>query len=89
MNREFTKYGVGFLGATAWVGLSDTTSVLSLMIGGLCLAALACWFSLRIRREIRTIRDDNRQARERRETRKRERRVGGRPTGSSSGEARS
>ncbi|MFE3368588.1 hypothetical protein ACFYT7_12435 [Streptomyces sp. NPDC004041] len=89
MNREFTKYGVGFLGATAWVGLSDTTSVLSLVIGGLCLAALACWFSLRIRQEIRTIRDDNRQARERREARKRERRVGGRPTGSSSGEARS
>ncbi|MFB7226049.1 hypothetical protein [Streptomyces sp. NPDC056227] len=76
MNREFTKYGVGFLGVTAWVGLRDTTSVPSLVIGCLCLAILACWFTLRIRQEIQAIKEDNRQARERREARKRERQVG-------------
>ncbi|MFD5496988.1 hypothetical protein ACTWJ9_24360 [Streptomyces sp. GDS52] len=80
MKRELTKVGIGYLGVTAWVGLRDTTSVSSLVIGGVCLAILVAiltrYFALRVRQEIQAIKEDNRQARERREARKRERRVG-------------
>ncbi|MEU8352259.1 MULTISPECIES: hypothetical protein [unclassified Streptomyces] len=76
MNREFTKIGVGFLGLSAWAGLHDTTSVASVVIGSLCLATLvtifACYFTLRIRREVRAVKEDNREARARRAAGKRE-----------------
>ncbi|MEU3096595.1 hypothetical protein ABZ690_17805 [Streptomyces sp. NPDC006967] len=76
MSPGFTKFGVCFLGITAWAALSDAPSVPSLVIGCLSVAVLAYWFILRIRQEINAIREDDRRARERREARKRGRQVG-------------
>ncbi len=80
MSREFTKVGTCLLGGLAWAGFRDTASVPSLVIGCVCLAILVTiatrYFTLRLRQEIQAIKEDNRRARERREARKRERRVG-------------
>ena len=80
MSREFAKFGVCFLGVLAWAGFRDTASVPSLVIGCVCLAILVTiatrYFTLRLRQEIQAIKEDNRQARERREAHKRERRMG-------------
>lgn len=73
MKGQLAKFGVIFLGIEAWVCLRDTTSVVSLVIGSICVAMLAGWFALCLRKEIQTIKDDNKQTRERRETRRRER----------------
>lgn len=72
MKRRLGQFGVIFLGIEAWVTLRDTTSVVSLVIGCVCVAILACCFALRVWREIRTIKVDNRQARDRRAARRRE-----------------
>ncbi|MFC9495000.1 hypothetical protein [Streptomyces sp. NPDC056982] len=72
MKGQLAKFGIIFLGIEAWVGLRDTTSVVSLVIGCVCIAILACCFALRVWREIQTIKDDNKQARKRREARRHE-----------------
>lgn len=72
MKRRLAQFGVIFLGIEAWVTLRDATSVVSLVIGCVCIAILACCFALRVWREIQTIKDDNQQARDRKEARKRE-----------------
>ncbi|WP_406168483.1 hypothetical protein [Streptomyces sp. NBC_00996] len=72
MKRRLAQFGVIFLGIEAWVALRDTTSVVSLVIGCVCIAILACCFALRVWREIQTIKDDNKQARDRQEARRRE-----------------
>ncbi|WP_406381170.1 hypothetical protein [Streptomyces sp. NBC_01618] len=72
MKQRLAQFGVIFLGIEAWVALRDTTSVVSLVIGCVCIAILACCFALRVCREIQTIKDDNKQARDRQEARRRE-----------------
>ncbi|MHB9851820.1 hypothetical protein ACSYGO_21575 [Streptomyces krungchingensis] len=71
--RRLAQFGVTLLGVEAWVALRDTDSVLSLTVGCACVAVLACCFAFRVRREIRAIRDDSRQARADREARRHER----------------
>lgn len=70
MKRRLAQFVVIFLGIEAWVALRDTTSVASLVIGCVAVAILACCFALRVWREIQAIKDDNRQARDRREARR-------------------
>ncbi|MCX4796470.1 MULTISPECIES: hypothetical protein [unclassified Streptomyces] len=70
MKRRLAQFGVIFLGIEAWVALRDTTSVVSLVIGCVSVAILAYCFALRVWREIQAIKDDNRQARDRREARR-------------------
>jgi hypothetical protein len=83
--KRRTGFAICCLGIEAWVGLHDTTSVPSLVIGCVCLAILITiltrHFTFRVRQEIQAIKEDNRQARDRRASRKRERQVGDEPTG--------
>ncbi|MCX4538415.1 hypothetical protein OHA79_51020 (plasmid) [Streptomyces sp. NBC_00841] len=65
MKRRLAQFGVIFLGIEAWVALRDTTSVVSLAIGCVSVAILACCFAIRVWREIQAIKDDNKQTRDR------------------------
>jgi F0F1-type ATP synthase assembly protein I len=67
VKRRLVQFGVIFLGIEAWVALRDTTSVLSLVIGCVSVAILACYFAFRVWREIQAIMEDNKQAQDRRE----------------------
>jgi uncharacterized membrane protein YfcA len=67
VKARLVQYGAVFLGVEAWVALRGPTSGVSLVIGWLSVAVLAWYFVRRVRREIRGIKEDNRQAREARE----------------------
>jgi uncharacterized membrane protein YfcA len=64
VKARLVQYGAVFLGVEAWVALRGPTSGVSLVIGWLSVAVLAWYFVRRVRREIRGIKEDNRQARE-------------------------